>query len=322
MQCDAWCGLPRCDAVVWAGAVRCSVGWRGEMQCDAFRVFLQHNHTQTITMHCRRLTCFNHIGPTDTSLAERMVTEGLSNCELKLPPSSMKPHVHPMVHYPLAVDTFGPLPHLWILSDERRNKVVKGMSKHRGRCEASIARVYGEHVAGRAKIVCPKPVSLETTVTGKGKRYVFREATAVRELLRILGVDECPPLSEYKRATISGKGFTAGEPMTGARRVREKMFRCGSVCTMVRGGRSIYAWIKRFISNGIVHMAEVNWLPVPEYPLEMPVVVKLGFYNNRPVEPPFVLIEDIDPSPVSLLHDHDRNCLYVMRMTGIDTMPA
>ena len=111
-----------------------------------------------------------------------------------------------------------------------------------------------------------------------------------------------------------------GEPMDGARSVREKMFRCGSVCTMVRGGRSIYAWIRRFISYGLVHLTEVNWLPVPEYLLEIPVVVKLGFYNNRPVEPTIVLLDDIDPSPVSLLHDHTHNCLYVMGMTGIDTM--
>ena len=249
------------------------------------------------------------------------MSEALCICEKKLPPSSMKPHVHPMVHYPRCVSIFGPLPHCWILGDERRNKVIKGMSKHRGRCEASIARVYCEHVAGRDAIVCPQPVSLETGVTGKGKSFVVQDASVAQSLLRIIEADVCPPLLAYKRAKICGKSFTASEPMSGVRRVSEKMLRCGSVFTMVRGGRSIYGWIRRFISYGLVNMAEVNWLPVPEYPLEMPVVVKLGFNSNRPVEPSVVLLDDIDPSPVSLLHDHDHNCLYVMRMIGIDTMP-
>ena len=273
------------------------------------------------TPHYRNLTCFHHIGPNDPGLADRMMTEGLCICEKTLPPSAMKPHVHPLVHYPRCVDVFGPLPHCWILGDERRNKVIKGMSKHRGRCEESIARVYSEYVAGRDTIVPPPPVSLETGVTGKGKQYVVRDAVIKRALLRAIEADVCPPLLEYTRAKIGGKSFTAGEPIHGVRRVRERMFRCGSVCTMVRGGRSIYGWIVRFISGGLVNMAEVNWLPVPEYPIEIPVVVRLGFYNNRPVQPPIVLLDDIDPSPVSLLHDPDRNCLYVMRMNGIDTIP-
>lgn len=276
--------------------------------------------TDTHMIHCRRLTCFHHIGPTDTDLAEKHMSEGLSVCEKKLPPSALKPHVHPMVHYPRCVDIFGPLPHCWILGDERRNKVIKGMSKHRGRCEASIARVYSEHVAGRDSIVCPQPVSLDTGVTGKGKPYVVRDTTVKQALLRIVETDVCPPLLAYTRAKICGKGFTAGEPTSGVRRVCEKMLRCGSVFTMVRGGRSIYGWIKRFISYGLVNMAEVHWLPIPEYPIGIPVVVKLVLDSNRPVEPPVVLLDDIDPSPISLLRDDGQNCLYVMRMTGIDTM--
>ena len=37
----------------------------------------------------------------------------------------------------------------------------------------------------------------------------------------------------YKRAKISGKCFTSGEPLSGVRRVGEKMFRCGSVFTII-----------------------------------------------------------------------------------------
>ena len=109
--------------------------------------------------------------------------------------------------------------------------------------------------------------------------------------------ESCPPLYEYKHAKICGKGFTSGEPMTGVRRDGEKMFRCGSVFTMVRNGRSIYGWIRRFISSGTVDVAEVMWLPVPEYPIGTPVVVRLGFDNDCPAEPNFVFLIDIDPSP-------------------------
>lgn len=98
--------------------------------------------------------------------------ESLSELEREMPESSMKPHVHPMVHYPKCVQTLGPLTLCWILGDERRNKVIKNMSKHRGRCEASIARVYSEYVAGRDRIVCPDPVALDTACTGKYKPYV------------------------------------------------------------------------------------------------------------------------------------------------------
>ena len=105
----------------------------------------------------------------------------------------------------------------------------------------------------------------------------------------------------------------------------EKMFRCGSVVTMItggrkHGGRSIYGWVRRFVTCGRVSMAEIRWLPIPEYPTGLPLVVRLRFGNRRPLQPPIVMLDDIDPSPVSLLHDDDNNSMYVIRMTGIDTM--
>lgn len=200
------------------------------------------------------------------------------------------------------------------------------MSKHRGRCEASIARVYSEYAVGRDKIVSPDPVSFETCVIGRFKSYSVLNHDVHRLLIDMV-TRECgtrPNVDQfrvYKRGKIGGKCFTSGEPLSGVRRVREKMFRCGSVFTMICRGRSVYGRMKRFISCDQVNMVEVEWLPVPEYPIGIPVVVRLGFYNNRPVQPPVVLLDDIDPSPVSLLHDHDNNCLYVMRMIGIDTVP-
>ena len=204
-------------------------------------------------------------------------------------------------------------------------QLIKGMSKYRGRCEASIARVYSEYAVGRQRIVSPGPVSRETCVTGKFKKYSVRNHNVHELLMNVVTHDSGvrPNLHQfrvYKRAKIGGKGFTAGEPLSGVRRVREKMFRCGSVFTMISKGRSIYGYIHRFVSCDQVNMVEVDWLPVPEYPTGTPIVVRLGFYNNRPVEPPVVLLNDMDPSPVSVLHDHVNNCVYVMRMNGIDTV--
>ena len=204
------------------------------------------------------------------------------------------------------------------------------MSKHRGRCEASIARVYSEHVVG--EVITPlEPVELETCVVGRSKSYVIDDQNVHELLLDIVrretGVcpDDVSLFRVYKRCQIGGKSFTSGESMRGVRRVREKMFRCGSVITMTTGGRrhggvSVYGWVKRFITCGVVNMAEITWLPVPDYPTGLPVLVRLMLDGPRPVQPPVVLLEDIDPSPVSLIHDNDTNSVYVIRMIGIDIM--
>ena len=64
----------------------------------------------------------------------------------------------------------------------------------------------------------------------------------------------------HKRAQVCGIEFTSGQPMTGVRRLKEKMLRCGSVVTLVRGYRSLYAWVIRFLSFDRIHVAHVRWL--------------------------------------------------------------
>ena len=46
-----------------------------------------------------------------------------------------------------------------------------------------------------------------------------------------------PCFRECKRAKIGGEKFTFNESLRGVRRVGEKMFRCGSVVTMITDGR-------------------------------------------------------------------------------------
>ena len=142
--------------------------------------------------------------------------------------------------------------------------------------------MYSEHVVGQDGIVSANPVSFETCVTGRFRPYTVLSHD-VYQLLIDMVTRECgtrPTVDQfrvYKRSKISGKCFTSGEPLSGVRRVGEKMFRCGFVFTMICRGRSVYGRIKRF---GHVDMVEVEWLPVPEYPIGIPVVVvvRLGFW--------------------------------------------
>ena len=123
----------------------------------------------------------------------------------------------------------------------------------------------------------------------------------------------------HKRAKVCGIRFTSDNPLSGVRRRNEKMKRCGSVITLVRGGRSLYAWVIRFMHYDRLHVAQVSWLPVPDYPTGTPVVVRLVRDNPKPDEQCIVSLTDIDPSPVAILNE--ETCMYMMRMNGIDTMP-
>ena len=68
-----------------------------------------------------------------------------------------------------------------------------------------------------------------------------------------------------------------------------------------------------------IHVAHVRWLPVPEYPTGNPLLVQLNRGRAPPNEPCIVSLIDIDPSPVTILHE--GTCMYMMRMNGINTMP-
>ena len=200
------------------------------------------------------------------------------------------------------------------------------MAKQRQYCEASIARVYSEHVAGSEPICPPAPVSLETRCKGRSSQFDDENGRVCAQLQQLTGkaypgarIDMCL-WRVYKRAVIGGESFTAGEPMTGSRRVGGKMLRCGSVVTLVRGGRSLYAWVVRFLAYDKVHVAHVRWLPIPEYPMGTPVVVKID-RNPKPAQPCIVSLEDIDPSPVSIMY-HEDTSMYMLRMSGIDTMSS
>ena len=122
----------------------------------------------------------------------------------------------------------------------------------------------------------------------------------------------------HKRARIGGTEFVADHPLSDVRRRNEKMNRCASVITLVRGGRSLYARVIRFMNFDKLHVAHVEWLPTPDYPTGTPVIVRLVRDNPVPNEDCVIPLMDIDPTYVTILHE-DR-CMYMMRMHGVDTM--
>jgi len=201
------------------------------------------------------------------------------------------------------------------------------MSNQRKYCEPSIARVYSERVRGEEQIRCPPPISLDTRCVHKRacKRYQDTDPVLSLRLRSIMrakyGRDMQMDLwMVHKRARIGGGEFTSGESIRGVKRVSEKMLRCGSVITLVTGGRSLYAWVIKFMSFDSIHLAHVRWLPVPEYPYETPVIVKLRDRGPMPGLPCTVNLTDIDPSQVAILHEGLD--MFVIRFSGIDTMPA
>ena len=201
------------------------------------------------------------------------------------------------------------------------------MAKQRKHCEASIARVYSEYLRAYKPIHPPRPISLDTCciVSKKSIPYDdtnFRVSTLLTRLTRreYNGHEVNVRLwTVHKRAQVCGVEYTSGQPMTGVRRLNEKMLRCGSVITLVRGCRSLYAWVIRFLSFDRIHVAHARWLPEPEYPSGTPLLVRLDTGRPPPTEPCIVTLVDIDPSQVAILREHTY--FYMMRMSGINTIP-
>ena len=187
-------------------------------------------------------------------MAELLLAEGMSEYCKATPPSSHKTHMHHIIHYARCCDLFGPLNGFNMLSDERRNKVtltltthltivsnlvvghpstqiVKDMARQRKHCEASIARVYSEHLKGTPLVCSPPPVSLETCcVHTKAKtKYYTNTMPAVSMRLRDMIEDECNGAqldvglwTIHKRAKIGGVRFTSGHSLFGVRGSNEK----------------------------------------------------------------------------------------------------
>ena len=200
------------------------------------------------------------------------------------------------------------------------------MSTNKKYCEPSITRVYAERAKVRLGVSPPPPISLETRCKSTKSCTYYDDSDPLLTLelnrhvrLHYNTVIDSRLWEVHKRAKICGVEFTAGESIRGVKRSGDdKMLRCGSIITLVSGGRSFYAWVIRFLSFDKIHLAHVRWLPIPEYPCDYPVVVLLRNNGPKPHLSCTVNLIDIDPSQVAILHENTY--CYAMRLTGFDTI--
>jgi hypothetical protein len=127
---------------------------------------------------------------------------------------------------------------------------------------------------------------------------------------------------QHSKAIIGGKTFNAGEKLIPG-------LRCGSVVTSVISGRSMYALVKQFLRVvckclRFHQFAVVTWFPRPTYPDGDPLTVRISLdgvpdVNNIPVSR-VISLYDIEPSRVVVGLERRHNCMFVMRLEGLDTM--
>ena len=127
---------------------------------------------------------------------------------------------------------------------------------------------------------------------------------------------------EHKLGKIGGKRFTSGEILRVGRR-------CGSVVTMVSGGKSVYGLIKKFYRiycacSSFVDFVVVTWFPNPHYPDRDPLTVEIGVrgldVNNMP-RMCVVPLHYIQPSRIAVEMNTEDGKMFMLRMDGIDTNP-
>ena len=127
---------------------------------------------------------------------------------------------------------------------------------------------------------------------------------------------------QNSRVSIGGKQLNAGERLA-------RGHRCGSVVTTSIDGWSRYGLVKQFL-RGICgclqfhDFAVVTWFPRPSYPDRDPLTVMVDLDGvpdvNNINDVDVISLYDIEPSRVAVGHDRVHNCMFMMRMEGIDRM--
>ena len=128
----------------------------------------------------------------------------------------------------------------------------------------------------------------------------------------------------FSTAKIGGKRFTCGEMLC----VDKK--RCGSVVTMVSGGRSMCGLVKKFYRvvcscDYFFDFAVVTWFPNPTYPDRDPLTVEInigGVDVNNIDRVCVVPLKYLQPSRMAVEFDDRRPVMLMCRIDGADTSPT
>ena len=129
--------------------------------------------------------------------------------------------------------------------------------------------------------------------------------------MRGLGTHMC---LSYRIARVLGVHFRAGEWGSS---------RCGSVVTTNYGGRSRYAFVRRFIKVDNKDFASVLWLTKPHYPYApIPLVVRVRVMTalRQNCMPSLIPLNKIDPTPVLVEPDNNGIHFFMMRVRGWDVL--
>ena len=161
----------------------------------------------------------------------------------------------------------------------------------------------------------------KTEVSGVSKAVCVDDNVARQMHLRCCRVSSCVSY-EHTKAIIGGKQFTAGEKLIPGRR-------CGSVVTSSVSGRSMYGLVKQFVRVvcnclRFHQFAVVAWFPRPTYPDADPLTVRISLDGvpdvNNIRASRVISLYDIEPARVAVDLERRKDCMFMMRLEGLDTM--
>lgn len=285
----------------------CSVNEAATMNMEAPKVFLRKS---------------------DIVTARLLILIGLAIIEGCVPVCLLVPALHCLCHYGDGAALWGLLKLLWMISFERYNKKCKNLTSNKTFPFRSLSNALVRDGTARyyrwlrAKPASRTPKNNKTEVCGKAKPASL--SAGIYDQIKLTcrcRLQRCTVCSHH-RALIGGKKFHADEPLIPGQR-------CGSVIVRVMAdGRSVYGLAKRFIRVvckcvRIYDLVVVTWLPRPTYPDGDPLTVKIDLggidvnnMNNYRVSS----LNDIQPSRVIIRIDTDYDCLYPMRIEGLDNV--
>ena len=266
-------------------------------------------------------------------VAEKLIVEGLCMIEGSVAVCLLVPAFHTLCHYPWGADLWGLLRTLWMIYFERYNKKCKNLTSNKHMPYESLANALVRDSTARffrwmrSEKMTREPKIRLTELVGDLKPVGDMDVEVARKIMSILSCGcrigmRSTTVFSLPRALIGGKRFNAGERLIVGRR-------CGSVVTMVKMGRSVYGLVKCFYRvccscNVFTDFVVLTWFPPTEYPDRDPLTVRIslnGVDVNNITSLDVVPLYSIQPSRVAVRFDRTNDCMYVMRLEGLDKSP-
>lgn len=241
------------------------------------------------------------------------------------PVDHAKPAWHRFEHAAEFTSTHGNLENMWMMCFERYNKYLKNHVRQYQHPDINLAHTTSQtdtanffDLDSEENYDLPAELYHRCVLSMRCSQTSTLTSLEVADL-RILGVrvEDHLAVTEYKIAHILGKHFRSGEWGN---------YRCGSVVTVVLDGRSLYARVEKFFrvdEDKCCGYASVIWFGVPEYPFDIPLVVKCREEEPQELVDAYgcvLRITQIDPSPVMVERQPDRVHCWMMRDSGYDTL--